>query len=246
MADGETAVIKKRDYAEIIQFGERTALEEFMNSPMSFIAESMTGALASDWKALGVSAGRVVQGVMKAKMYEQFSREILSFRDKGKIADKFPEQGTYESRTWVELMVDIDEGKVDDDRLEAMKAMFYSVNKISATDADKIVGYQLFQIAKSLRSGELLLLKAVFERHKANAFGHGIGNYNEWANTVLVSLGHSLVSLLVNHERALVQNCLLTERERSGGVNLASGRLTDLGIRFCNNIDQYQIERRES
>jgi hypothetical protein len=41
----------------------------------------------------------------------------------------------------------IDNETPDEDRLEALKAMFYSVNKINATEGERVAKAQLFQIA---------------------------------------------------------------------------------------------------
>src|SRR6266849_6749017 len=40
-----------------------------------------------------------------------------------------------------------------------MKAMFLAANRIAATDGDSLLAYQLFQIAKRLKSGQLMLRK---------------------------------------------------------------------------------------
>ena len=50
--------------------------------------------------------------------------------------------------------------------------MFYAVNKITATDGEKIAAYQLFQIAKKLTSGQLLYLKASHDIRKSRTPGH--------------------------------------------------------------------------
>ncbi len=44
--------------------------------------------------------------------------------------------------------------------------MFFSVNSTNATDTEKILAYQLFQIAKQLTSGQFLLLKACYDLAK--------------------------------------------------------------------------------
>ena len=46
--------------------------------------------------------------------------------------------------------------------------MFLAANKVNASDAEKILGYQLFQIARRLTSNELLVLKATFQLQASN------------------------------------------------------------------------------
>ena len=88
--------------------------------------------------------GTTRQGALKAKLFEQLSREIKDLRDKGKIPDDFAEERNG-FQSWVELMTIIDEESPDPERLAALKAMFYAVNKVNAEDSERILAYQLFQ-----------------------------------------------------------------------------------------------------
>ena len=67
----------------------------------------------------------------------------------------------------------------------------------------------------------------------------------EWMTTISGKLGHSLTALIENHETALMDNKLLTPRTLpdGSGVSGAHARLTDLGLRFCKNIEAYYIEK---
>jgi hypothetical protein len=171
--------------------------------------------------------------------------EVEDLRKKGKIDDNFGDR-KYGFQSWVELLNIIDEDAPDEDRLEALKAMFYSINKVKATDAEQIIGYQLFQIAKKLTSNELLVLKAVYELQNKEKNMQGIGGFVQWAQAVSRHLGHSLTSLVDHADKALVENQLLTERlhaDRSG-IHWLNWRLTDLGLRFCENIERYKVEKR--
>jgi hypothetical protein len=66
----------------------------------------------------------------------------------------------------VGLFKTIDEDPPDKDLLEALMAMFYGANKVNATDAEHMLSYRLFQIAKRLNSGELLLLRILYGSFK--------------------------------------------------------------------------------
>src|SRR5207249_885449 len=111
--------------------------------------EAVTGAFALGAKQLGVAAGRMAQAILKGKMYEQWAEELRVLREAGKIPDNLGEtkHGLY---TWAELVKIIDDDCPDSERLEALKAAFYAVNAINKSDADQIVSYQLWQIAKEL------------------------------------------------------------------------------------------------
>jgi hypothetical protein len=110
------------------------------------------GALEAGPKAWMLITGRVVQGALSGQLFQQVNREIKELRDKGRIPDDFADEKKYKYgfRSRAELMKIIDQDPPDADRLEALKAMFYGVNKINATDAERMLSYRLFQIAKGL------------------------------------------------------------------------------------------------
>jgi hypothetical protein len=244
MSDEESFIVKYRDLATIVRTQDATALEEFLDQPLQAIAETITGVLASgNSRALYPIAGRLVQGALKGKLFQQVSREINKLRETGRIDSNFAEEKTgYQS--WVELMSIIDSELPDEDKLEALKAMFFSVNKVNAKDADKIIAYQLFQIAKRLNSAELMVLKATFETYRDQSFGPESRRiYSIWESKVAEKLGSPLLGLVQLGEEALIKNGLLTPRLADPNlIETRNARLTDLGIKFCHNIHEYQLE----
>ncbi len=247
--DKPTFVVKRRDLADIIKLQDEGALEEFLQDPFAVIA-----ALSVDLFERGPVAAmgpgvRIVQGALKGRLFQQLAKEVRDLREKGKIGDNFAEK-KYGYQTWVELLTAIDEDRPDEDRLEAMKAMFFAANKINATDAEQILGYQLFQIAKNLTSNELLVLKAVYELAQNRGFGDPgqIHNFSVWAEIVAKRLGHGLISLIDHADAALEENRLLSTRWEANRAAVhvdKRGRLTDLGWRFCENIEKYRIDKAE-
>lgn len=240
--DGESIVIKPKDpFSDAILSQNAGELAKFMDEPLSAIAETITGLLATGPKAWMPMTGRIVQGFLKGRQFEQVSREIKELREKGKIPEDFAEK-KYGFQSWVELLTTIDEETPDADKLDALKAMFYSVNKIGIDDAERIVNYQLFQIAKRLTSNQLLIMKVVYETLSgAHAFGvHNQQGPVPWASTVAARLKHGLSYLVLKEEAVLVHEGLIKE---SGIVQSnQDSRLTDLGVRLCENIQRYHIE----
>jgi hypothetical protein len=247
MADErQTYVVKKRDLADIIHLEDAGALEAFLQNPLAVIAQATVEFFSRGPKALVGPGVRVVQGALKGNLFKQLAMEVEDLRKKGEIDDNFGER-KYGFQSWVELLSIIDEETPDEDRLEALKAMFYSINKVNATDAEQILGYQLFRIAKKLTSNELLVLKAVYELRNEGKTGRtGYGPFRDWAQAVSGHLGHSLISLIEHAEKALVENQLLTDRSHGdrGAIYWQNWRLTDLGLRFCENIERYKVEKR--
>lgn len=240
----KTYILKKRDVAEIIHSADPSALETFLDEPTPVIAQSIIDLFSKGPVALVGPGVRIVQGALKGYLFKQFAAEINHFSEKGRINESFGER-KYGFQSWVELLTIIDEDTPDEDRLEALKAMFFSINRVNATDADQILGYQLFQVAKRLSSNELLVLKAAWELLGASKFRDGM-SFNEWAQAVSEHLGHSLISLIEHADKVLVDNLLVTERvlpDRSGIQQGRQGRLTDLGLKFCENIERYRVEK---
>ncbi len=243
MAEDKTYITKKRDLADIIYCEDQGALEIFLDDPLPIIAQAIIEYLSHGRMALAGPAVRIVQGALKGKLFKQLAKEVDDLRQKGKLDEKFGEK-KYGFQSWVELLTIIDEDRPDEDRLEALKAMFFSINKVNATDAEQILGYQLFQIAKRLTSNELLVLKAVYEIHKSGIRICEPG-FREWAGAVSMHLGHSLIGLIEHADKALIENQLLSGRYHpdASGIEQKNWRLTDLGIKFCENIEQYRVEK---
>jgi hypothetical protein len=145
----------------------------------------------------------------------------------------------------------IDEETPDEDRLEALKAMFFSVNKTNATDAARVAAYQLWQLAKNLRSGELYLLKTIYENKesylsnlKHNPAYPSTDNYERWASQMATAAGHGITALIGLHEQRLVELCLITPQLSQGTARISTqnARLTDLALRFFENLETYRVE----
>jgi len=72
MAENESYIVKRPDDVDIDQVilrENKDALAEFLDEPLSAIAEAITGALASGPKSWAVSSGKLVQGALKGKLF---------------------------------------------------------------------------------------------------------------------------------------------------------------------------------
>jgi hypothetical protein len=247
----ESFVLKPREpfNEEIILPQNADELAKFMDQPLTAIAEAITGALASGPKSWTVMTGHIVQGMLKGKLLPQACREIKELRDKGKISDDFAEK-KYGFKSWVDLLKTIDEETPDDDKLEALKAMFYSVNKTNVQDKEQVLNYQLFQIAKRLTSGELLTLRAVYKLYRSGRCSNGTTEtLKNWAAQVSQFADHGSLNFVMRHEGKLSQEGLITEQIQVGSAPFVrenqniwnkDGRITVLGIQFCENIETYK------
>jgi hypothetical protein len=246
--DEGSCIIKPKDPSAIVRLQDPTVIEQLLENPPAVLAELLAG-----WFSVGngfiVAAGcRIAQAAFKARVFQQFAAEFNDLRKKGKIPDDFMKKKNGE-KSWVELLTVLDEEVPDEDRLEALNAMFYSVNKIGVTDGQKIANYQLFQIAKRLTSSQLLLLKAAHGRATGKDFkpDSNVGA-NGWLEMAARRLGHQIAGLVEQDERVLIQTGLLTGRFLSdeSAVNDGNGRLTPLAFKFCENLKTYRTDLDEA
>jgi hypothetical protein len=242
MSDEKSYIVKPRDPAEIVRTQDSAALTEFLKDPPSVIAGALIESLSHGPSALTAPLVRIGVSALRGRALQQLANEIKELRGKGKLADDFAER-KYGFQTWVELIEIIDSDAPDEDRLKALKAMFFAANKLGASEGQQVVAYQLFQIAKRLSSNELLILKSVYERFKKETQFHS-NDYRQWVQAVAGSIGHSSWGLVELADKALVDSCLLTPRYGPDLSSISSPywRLTDLGRDFCQNVESYTIE----
>lgn len=247
MSENESYIVKKRDLAEIIQLQDKGAIEEFMKDPLSVIAGAVNEYLLhpSVFASTGV---RIAHSILKAKIFEQLATEVKHLRERGKLPADFAEK-KYGYQSWVDLLKIIDDEAPDEDRLEALKAMFYASNKVNLNDVERIVGYQLFQIAKSLSSNHLMVLRAAYRLMQNGTRVSNLGaspSYRDWSNVVAEFSGHYIANLVEHADPLLVQNQLFHARIPPDLLRVVANRLTELGVAFCKNIDTYKIETKNA
>jgi len=251
MAEEECIVLKPREpFSDALLPQSADELAKFMDQPLTAIAEAITGALAAGPKAWTLMTGHIVQGVLQGKLYQQVSREIKELREKGKIPDDFADEGKYKYgfKSWVDLLKTIDEKPPDADLLEALMAMFYGANKVNGTDSQKMLSYRLLQIARRLNSGELLLLRTLYDAFKHQDYQQQFMGLPQWASKIAGLQGHNLSALVLKDEHALVEEELISGYANAGTTAIGqsvlenNARLSDLGIAFCQNIQTYRIE----
>ena len=233
-------VLKKGD-PELIPFRDPEALAKFMDQPLPTIAAAITGALSSGYSDAILIGGRLIQAVLKGKLHQQVAREIRELIEKGKIKEDYA-NSKYGFKSLVELLEFIDSEVPDEDRLRAVKAMFFAVNAADTKEGEELINYQLFQISKKLSGGQLLVLKATYDLHKEGAFSTGsISDATGWFRSIASKVGHNLTALIQKEELVLISNSLITDRLYSdrSGVNTTNARLTDLGVRLCEVLVQY-------
>jgi hypothetical protein len=236
--DGQSLALPPRDYSDIVKLQEENVLDQFLLNPTTAALETITGAFAGGGKGLLVSAGRIAQGLVKGQIYDALADEIRRLREAGKLPDNLGET-KHGLHTWAELCRIIDADPPDADRLEALKAMFYGVNKVNTTDEEQITAYQLWQIAKELKSGPILILKALL-RIDGNT---GSVDEDTWIRQVARFSGMAEPQLVVLHLAQLRELRLATD-PRSGTRPRAE--ITNLGRLIIQNIQTYKVDLQQA
>lgn len=236
-------VIAARDYSDVVHLENPSAIERVLSGTRSEAVGYVGNLLQSALPRYIVAGPRVAWTALAIEALTDLSEEITAWVKEKKIPEDFSGR-PYGYQTWVDLLQEIDSNPVDADRLKAMKAMFLAANRVEATDGQSIVAYQLFQIAKRLTSGQLLLLKAVYGSYLEYKQGPRTGGSTstlEWHALMAQRLGHGLSALIGPDERTLVEQGLIASWTNQEGhmVPKMDARMTDLGIRFCESIEEY-------
>ena len=229
----------------LINIEDPKSIQELLDSPTSVISEFLTGLLSSEFN-LKYSAGKLVQAIQKGKFLEQLGRELNELKQKGKIKEDYFASNNSRA-TLLELLKFLDEDVPDEEKFKALKSIFfYSVTK-GISEAEELFAYQLFQICKELSSGEILLLRAVYNIIQGNFAPGVVVNINEtskaaWLRIVAQQLGHQDISLMEFYEESLMNRKILTAHiypDRSGIRGGPDFRLTSLGKNLCGFITKY-------
>jgi hypothetical protein len=248
MADSDkpeefTYVLVARDYADIVHLGRPGVIEKILSSSRADKIAYVSALITSGLPKYILSGPRVAFVAMAIEALTDLGKEVSDWIKNSKIPEDFSGRPSG-YQTWVELLQEIDSNPVDADRLKALKAMFLAANDVSKMDGDSVLAYQLFQLAKGLSSGELFLLKCIYATHRTNGWLHNATSthaYN-WRSFMANKCGHGLSALVEQNERKLAASGLISPILLQGNLETfteRNARLTDLGIRFCENIEAY-------
>jgi hypothetical protein len=242
MNEDESFIIRPNDPSAIVRLQDPTVIEQILEDPLRVLSEVVTGYVMTGngfWAGFGC---RLAQAAFKGLAFQQFAREFMKLRNTGAIPDDFKER-KYGFKTWVELLTILDEETPDEDRAEALKAMFFAVNRVNSTDAERILNYQLFQISKELTSGELLLLKAIAKFQQK--FPGGCPRNSSLVKEISKLLGHDVTALIRKDIRKLLTTSLVASGNRLSDAHdptdPTDAGVTDLGHRFITNLETYTV-----
>lgn len=211
------------------------------------LSECIAGVLSRTLSEHTLFAGRIVEAAIKRNLFQQFGRELNHLIRQGRVQKEFLCTHRAQS-TLVELLKFIDDEVPDEDRFKAIKSIFFTAVSKDVEENDRILAYEFIKIGKIIGSGELLVLKAVYDIYSGQArtnIGFDESRMSDaryWVECVAKQVGHGISGLIDLHERQLVDQCLLSNRFGVGNLDVDRNRfrLTNAGVKFCEFIKKYE------
>ncbi len=241
---------------EIIKDIDLTTQEgvaSFLQQSTIATAEFLTGVLASDSNTYKLSAGRLLQSVLKNNLFTQLGREIAEYRSAGIIKEDYFATNKNQV-TFLELLKFIDEDVPDEELFKAAKSIFFTSVGVDSTLQEEMLAYEFMTTVRKLSGTEILILKANYEIATGALKGGNTtaviekGNrYREyWRSCVARQMGEQAMhSVIDKYESNLEELGIISRREhieRAAGSFLPTPhfRLTEVGVMFCGYISKYE------
>ena len=210
------------------------SLEEGFNQIVAGIA----GLIASGRGDYIISMGRILQRKRGRHFFTALKEEWNVFVDKGKIKEDYSESEQCEA-CLQELLDCLDNDSPDEIRFSVLKKLFLSVATEGLSNRDDVLPQQYIRIARTLDSGQVLLLLASLKaaRNDRAVIGR---DYGTWLERVKAYSGLRYTELIQSNEEGLVSKRLLMPLSSIGGMNPGEhARLTSLGLELCRFIEHY-------
>jgi len=205
------------------------------------LVEGMTGLAVSEKKEWILSAGHIFQGLLNGKFLCTLQQKWDELKTKGRIKDDY--EKTEQHRTCLKEMLDfLDTNKPDDTTFTFMKKIFLSISTEDVSDRDSVLPQQVMSIARTLSSGEILVLSASYALLKDKEQIGGVNDTAKWLDYVAKKSGLIHPQLVEFHEQKLFDKKLLHTRFRSDGSGIDLGeyhRLTSLAYEICRFVESY-------
>lgn len=204
----------------------------------------LTGIATSEKKDWALSLGHLVQRARARHFLKGLLQEIRAYRERGEIKDDYfsTEQGM---NCMQEILEFLDKDSPDEIRFNVMRTIFLKIATEKMSERTDIVPVQLMRIARSLSSGEVLVLLAshkVFQSQACNKDTSSVfGAANAWSHLVTEAAGLDYQELVEVFERPLIEKLLLSERvygDKSGFKRTKFYLLTPLGFRLCEFMSE--------
>jgi hypothetical protein len=189
-------------------------------------------------KALAIAGAKIWTGLFN------------SYKEKEKAGELKTPETDYPDQSLLEILQAINQASSDEDRINAMKAIFMRSIAKTATKEDEALSYQMMQICKNLTGEDILILKANYAMAtdpKAVHYKSETNSVWEWASQVARQMGHGLRDLVSRREKHLSDQGLIAPRDNddyyaprphSTFTKTGHARLTSTGMIFCRFMSE--------
>ncbi len=204
------------------------------------LTQGLTGIAASQKHEVILSVGRIFQAMIAGQLLDTFLREWENYREKGRIEEDY--ESTEQHRSCLqELLTFLDKDAPDELRFSVLKKIFLVAATEDASDRNSHLPLQYMQIARTLTSGEILVLSAEYIVTRKRELWEGKAHTAQaWLDIIAEVSGLEHPELVEKHEEELVKKKLLLLRADHSTVDLRTHlRLTKLGYEFCRYIENY-------
>lgn len=215
---------------------------ELVHSTISHIVAGLTGIAASDKRDVILSFGHILQRTRSVGFLDAFKNEWDNYRRKGRIKEDYLATEQHVA-CLQELLDSLDSDSPDDARFSILKKIILTAGTEEVTDRTSTLPHQYMKIARSLSSGEILVLFAAYRYRPEKGNPRNSDSAVVWLATIAKEAGLEFPELVEKHEERLIGKYLLTRRlhdDRSGIRIGKHNRLTMLGFAFCSFVETYE------
>jgi hypothetical protein len=184
------------------------------------------------------------------------SRFLEDYRQQ-KDAGKVKTEGFFTDKpeaSFIDLLKFIGHEVPDEERMKALKSIFFYGTRKDATEQDEILAYEFLQTAKRLSGTEILILKANFEISNGQISEtvprHALPNANDhrstWRKVIAKQMGYGdMDSVVTKYEHNLESLGLISPRLEMDRLQAQFEatqklRLTEMDYKFCEFITNYK------
>ena len=226
-------------------FEDKQQLRKFMGNPTKAIAETFLGIMKTDKGAWLDSGVRLFDSLLKNRLIQQLVSEIERYQSEGKVKMDYME--TDNNRMALkEVLKIIDEAPPDEEKFKAIKSLFLCNVEEGASGEDQMLTYQYLLLVNLLNSGEVMVLKAIYNIAKgrsrpAVSLELIDGQHREnWYKAIARQAGFNHVPLSELYAEKLMALRLIDDAKRQHLDLRNNNMLTSLGLSVCEFITKYE------
>ena len=211
------------------------ATEDILETTVESIAAGLSGVASSDRRDVILAVGRVFQTVRALGFLEALRSEWKEFQEKGRIKPDYLKSEQHKA-CLQELLDCLDKDSPDQVRFDAIKTIFLTaaIERLSARDS--FLPQQYMQTCRTLSSGEVLVLRTIYEAVLKDDWDRGERRVEYWMKEIADRSGLKHPELVLEHEQRLMDKRLLLPRQfvdNNEVILMDHWRLTNFGWELC-------------